>query len=149
MGNDSMVEQKVKKKLTRILASWNAQYKNDPSMRTAANLYKQHKSDAQSTWRPDTQIPRDEELEAAKRKSKEEARRKAKEEAELKREEKKKKREGAGKSKSKRKPFNFEEVLPIPLLNTILWRAAKLVFLGETKDPHPHRGCNAIRKQPR
>ena len=123
-----MTEQKVKKKLTRILASWHAQYKNDPSMRTAANLYKQHKGDAHSTWRPDAQIPKDEELEAAKRKSKEETRRKAKEEAEkLKREEKQKKREGAGKSKSKRKPFNFEEV-PRSLLNTILRRAAKLVL---------------------
>lgn len=117
MSNDPMVEQKVKKKLNRILASWHAQYKNDPSMRTAANLYKQHKSDA---WRPDTQIPKEDELEAAKRKSKEEARRKAKEEAEkLKREEKKKKREGAGKAKPKRKPFNFEEV-PRSLLNAIL-----------------------------
>ena len=107
MGNDSMVEQKVKKKLTRILASWNAQYKNDPSMRTAASLYKQQKSDAQSTWRPDIQIPRDEELEVAKRKSKEEARRKAKEEAELKKEEKKK-REGIGKFKPKRKSLTLK-----------------------------------------
>jgi len=113
MGNDPVTDQKVKKKLIRILAAWHAQYKNDPSMKTAANLYKQHKSDAHSLWRPDAQMPKDEELEAAKRKSKEEARRKAKEEAErLKREgkEKKKKRQDAGKPKSKRKPFNFEEV---------------------------------------
>lgn len=113
MGNDPVTEQKVKKKLTRILAAWHAQYKNDPSMKTAANLYKQAKNDAHSVWRPDSQIPRDDELEAAKRKNKEEARRKAKEEAEkLKKEEKeKKKRDNSGKSKSKRKPFNFEEVL--------------------------------------
>ena len=112
MGNDSMVEQKVKKKLTRILAAWNAQYKDDPSMRTAVSLYKQHKNDSHSMWRPEAQVPKDEDHEAAKRKSKEEARRRAKEEAEkLKREEKKKKRESAGKPKPKRKPFNFEEVL--------------------------------------
>ena len=92
MGNDSMVEQKIK---------------NSPSMRTAASLYKQQKSDAQSTWRPDIQIPRDEELEVAKRKSKEEARRKAKEEAELKKEEKKK-REGIGKFKPKRKSLTLK-----------------------------------------
>lgn len=120
MGNDPMIEQKVKKKLVRILASWHAQYKNEPSMRTAANLYKQNKSDVNGMRRPDAQVSKDEELEAAKRKSKEEARRKAKEEADrLKKEEKKKKREGAGKSKSKRKPFNFEEVLR-SLLNIIL-----------------------------
>jgi len=112
MGNDLVVEQKVKKKLIRILAAWHAQYKNDPSMRTAANLYKQHKGDAYSAWRPDAQIPNNDELEAAKRKSKEEARRKAKEEVEKLREEKKKrKKESTGKPKSKRKPFNFEEVL--------------------------------------
>jgi hypothetical protein len=114
MGNDLTIEPKVKKKLIRILASWNAQYKDDPSMKTAANLYKQHKTDTRSVWRPEAQIPRNEELEAAKRKSKDEARQKAREEREaserLKREEKKKKREAAGKPKPKRKPFNFEEV---------------------------------------
>jgi seryl-tRNA synthetase len=111
MGNDPIIDQKVKRKLVRILAAWHAQYKNDPSMKTAANLYKQHKSDAHSTWRPEGQTPKDEELEAAKRKNKEEARRKAKEEAEREAAEKKKKRESARKPKPKRKPFNFEEVL--------------------------------------
>jgi len=118
MSNDQTIDYKVKKKLVRMLAAWNAQYKNDPSMRTAANLYKQHKSDAHSMWRPDAQVPKDEEFEAVKRKNKEESRRKAKEEAAKKaREEKeeaerlKKERAGAGKPKPKRKPFNFEEVL--------------------------------------
>ena len=109
MGNDPLVEQKVKKKLLRILASWHVQHKTDPSMKTAANLYKQHKSDTNSTWRPEAQSPRDEDLEAIKRKSKEEAR-KAKAEAERLKREEKKKRESAGKPKPKRKPFNFEEV---------------------------------------
>lgn len=116
MSNDPVIEYKVKKKLVRMLAAWNAQYKNDPSMRTAANLYKQHKSDAHSVWRPDAQVPKDEEFEAVKRKNKEEARRKAKEDAERKAREEKEtagrlKKERAGKPKSKRKPFNFEEVL--------------------------------------
>ena len=106
-----MTEQKVKKKLLRILASWHAQFKDDLSMKTAANLYKLHKSDANSAWRPDAQTPKDDDLEAAKRKSKDEARRKAKEEAE--RLKKEKKKENAGKPKSKRKPFNFEEVSKI------------------------------------
>lgn len=108
MGNDPITEQKVKKKLIRILASWHAQYKDDPSMKTAASLYKQHRSDAHSLWRPDTQVPKSEEQEAARRKSKE-ARRKEKEEAEkLKLKEK---RESAGRLKPKnKKPFNFEEV---------------------------------------
>lgn len=127
MNSDSMIEQKVKKKLTRILAAWHAQYKNDPSMKTVANLYKQPKSDAHSMWRPDAQTPKDEELEAAKRKSKEEARRKAKEEAERLKREEKKKRESAGKPKSKRKPFNFEEVLQ-SLLNTTLWGGLNWYF---------------------
>ena len=111
MSSDPTVEQKVKKKLNRVLAAWHAQYKDDPSMKTVANLHKQHRSDANSAWRPDAQTHKDDELEAAKRKSKEEAQRKAKEEAErLRKEEKKKKRENAGKAKTKRKPFNFEEV---------------------------------------
>lgn len=108
MSNDFMTEQRVKKKLIRILASWHAQYKDDPSMKTVANLYKQHKSNANSA-----QSPRDDDLEAAKRKSKEEEQRKAKEEAErLKREEKKKREKKDMKPKSKRKPFNFEEEKP-------------------------------------
>lgn len=106
MSSDPMTEQKVRKKLIRILGAWHAQYKDDPSMKTVANLYKQHRSNATSP-----QSPRDGDLEAAIRKSKEEAERKAKEEAErLKREEKKKKEKKDAKSKSKRKPFNFEEV---------------------------------------
>ena len=111
MGNDLMIDQKVKKKLIRILAAWHAQYKNDPSMKTAANLYKQHKNDVHGARRPDAQTPKDEELEATKRKNKEEARRKAKEEAEKLKKERKQKREDSGKPKSKKKPFNFEEVL--------------------------------------
>ena len=107
MSNDPAIDYKVKKKLVRTLSAWHTQYKNDPSMKTAANLYKQHKSDASSVWRPDAQIPKDEEFEAIKRKNKEEARQKAREEKEAAR---KLKRESAEKSKSKRKPFNFEEV---------------------------------------
>ena len=80
MSNDPVVEYKVKKNLVRMLAAWNAQYKIDPSMGAAANLYKQHKSDTHSTWRPG-QVPRGRELEAAKRKNKEDAKRKAEEEA--------------------------------------------------------------------
>lgn len=142
MGNDPLTDQKVKKKLLRILASWHAQHKTDPSMKAAANLYKQHKSDAYSTWRPEAQSPRDEDLEAAKRKNKEEAR-KAKAEAERLKREEKKKRENAGKPKPRRRPFNFEEVI-VCSLTGFLRRLAESVLLGETKDPHPHRGCNPI-----
>ena len=93
-------------------------------MKTAANLYKQHKSDAQSVWRPDAQIPKDEEFEATKRKNKEEARRKAKEEKEA---AERLKKESTGKQKSKKKPFNFEEVRQYSL-NIILREAAELSF---------------------
>ena len=116
-------------------------------MKTAANLYKQHKSDTHSTWRPEAQSPRDEELEAIKRKNKEEAR-KAKAEAERLKREVKKKRENAGKPKPKRKPFNFEEVIACSL--TVSPRGlAESMFVGETKDPHPNRGCDPVCEQPR
>ena len=110
---DPLTDLKVKKRLISILAAWHAQYKNDLSMKTAANLYKLHRSGTNSGWRQDAQASRDDELEAAKRKNKEEARRKEKEEAErLKREkEEKKRRENtSAKLRPKRKPFNFEEV---------------------------------------
>ncbi|KAF9778213.1 hypothetical protein BJ322DRAFT_1093712 [Thelephora terrestris] len=112
MSNDPTIEQKVKKKLMRVLAAWHVQYKDDPSMKTVANLYKHSKGDANTVRRPEPQSPKEDEVEAAKRKSKEEAQRKAREEAERLKKEKKKKREGAGKSKTKRKPFNFEEEKP-------------------------------------
>ena len=147
MSNDPATDYKVKKKLTRILAAWYAQYKDDLSMKTAANLYKQHKSDTHGMRRPGSQTPKDEELEAAKRKSKDEARRKAKEEREA-AERLKREKKGSEKLKSKRKPFNFEEVLERSL-NIPFRRATELRFLGETKDPHADRGCIPIREQPR
>ena len=147
MSNDPVTDHKVKRKLVRILASWHAQYKDDPSMRTAANLYKQHKSDAQSVRRSDTQAPKTEELEATKRKNKEEARRKAKEEAEKKAREReaaeKLKKDRAGKPKSKRKPFNFEEVLQ-RLSNGVSQGVTELHILGKAENPHTDRGCDAI-----
>ena len=122
MSNDPITEQRVRKKLIRVLAAWHAQYKNDPSMKTAANLYKQHKNDGNSVSGPDPQSLKDEESEAARRKAKEDARkakeeakeeaRKAKEESERLRKEGKKRKESAGGPKTRRKPFNFEEVSP-------------------------------------
>jgi hypothetical protein len=55
--------------LIRILAAWHAQYRDDSPMKTAANLYKQHKSDVKNlnALRPDVQLPKDEEFEAAMR----------------------------------------------------------------------------------
>lgn len=118
MSNDPTIDQKVRKKLVRILAAWHSQYKDDPSMKIAANLYKQYKNDADGAWRLDPQTPTDDAVEAAKNKSKE-VTRKAKEEAErLKKEEKKKSKESAGKPKTKRKPFNFEEVCLVFLETT-------------------------------
>jgi LAS seventeen-binding protein 5 len=113
MVNDPSINARVRKQLRRILASWYKMYKDDPSMKTAANLHKHSGSDANNVRQPDAQAIKDEELEAARRKNKEEARRKEKEEAERlkrEREEKKKKRDSAAKLKPKRKPFNFEEV---------------------------------------
>ena len=115
MTTDYTLDAKVRNKLKSILSSWYRMYKNDLSMKTAANLYKQYTNDANSVWRSDSQAHKEEELEAARRKNKEEARRKEKEEAERlqrEREEKKRKKrdDSAAKLKPKRKPFNFEEV---------------------------------------
>jgi len=114
MSSDPYTEQKVKKKLLKVLASWHSQYKNDLSMKTVANLYKQHRNDTDSSLRSDARAARDEEIEVAKQKAKDDARRKEKEEADrLKREkDAKKKRADQGKSKSKRKPFDFEQEKP-------------------------------------
>jgi hypothetical protein len=138
------VTEKVKKKLNGILASWNTQYKNEASMRTAANLYQPRRSNTR--W-SEAQASKDEQLEAVKRKNKEEARRNEKEEAERLRKEEKRKRENAGKLKPRRKPFNFEEV---PLHFLSFGKAIdSAVFPGETQDTHPDRERNPIREQPR
>lgn len=41
LASDPMTDAKVKNKLLSILASWNAHFKNDPSLSTIAGLYKQ------------------------------------------------------------------------------------------------------------
>lgn len=41
LAADPTTDQKVKKKLVAILASWNSQFRDDPSMSVVAGLYKQ------------------------------------------------------------------------------------------------------------
>lgn len=101
-ASDSTTDPKVRKKLRGVLALWNLHYQKDPYMMTVAKIYNPHKSDREGARRL-----KEEELEAAKRKSKEEARQK---EVERLKEEKRKKKEGSGKPKPKRRAFNFEEV---------------------------------------
>ena len=39
MGHDSMTDERVKKKLLSVLASWHRQFKDDPRMSVIAGLY--------------------------------------------------------------------------------------------------------------
>ena len=39
MGHDSMTDERVKKKLMSVLASWHRQFKDDPRMSVIAGLY--------------------------------------------------------------------------------------------------------------
>lgn len=124
MASDSTTDPKVKKKLTQVFASWHRQFKDDPSMSLVASFYKQNRA-------PPAPPPRasiDTSHESEQRLAKEEAKRKVKEakEAErLKRESDRLQREQEAKRKhapkSKRKPFNFEQVSnPLQTMNQAL-----------------------------
>lgn len=107
-----------------VLAAWHAQFKDEPSMATVANLYKQLKPDVSR------RSARDEELAAAalidpyaaersKQQEKEEAKRKAKAEKEAAKEKARKEQEEAmrrekdRRNRKKRPPFDFEKVRQI------------------------------------
>lgn len=133
LAQDASTDPKVKKKLLAVLASWHAQFKDDPSMSLVANLYRQSKSsDAQARTRAeglvlstggveyDSEfIEKKRREEREKRERKEEEKRKSREhkeaeKARLKAEEEAR-RKKAAQPKSKRKPFNFEQVSSICL----------------------------------
>ncbi|GJE85873.1 hypothetical protein PsYK624_019520 [Phanerochaete sordida] len=130
LGTDPTTDPKVKKKLLSVLASWNNEFKNDPSMSLVANLFNQVRPARPAPRAPPVRPSLDDdgfsldrsEAEAAKRLKEEErkeAKRKAKEKREadklrLRRiEEEQRRRVQQGKeSKVKKKAFNFEEEKP-------------------------------------
>lgn len=137
LATDPTTDLKVKKKLMSVLASWHAQFKDDPSMSLVAGLYKQYKpadrrsrsrdvthdADVQAMLRQQAETDKrkkeKEEKEAAKRNAKEAAR-DAKEKARRDEEKARKDAEEARRRKNrpKRAPFDFEKEKP-QILTTI------------------------------
>ncbi|KIK94112.1 hypothetical protein PAXRUDRAFT_828319, partial [Paxillus rubicundulus Ve08.2h10] len=116
LASDSLADTKVKKKLLSVLASWNAQFKNDPSMYTVAGLYRQcrpidRRSHAQSNSADldslyNAGLSRINEKEAAKQRAKQE-KEATKEKARKAEEEARKK-----KNRPRKTRFNFETEKP-------------------------------------
>lgn len=115
LASDPGVDRRVKKKLTLVLGSWREQYKDDPAMSVIAGLYRQcigegkrlsQRDVAHLIGMPDTSA------EEKRRQEKQEAKQKAKLEAkqEKARREQEALLQEARKNKSKRAPFNFEQV---------------------------------------
>ncbi|KII94112.1 hypothetical protein PLICRDRAFT_36348 [Plicaturopsis crispa FD-325 SS-3] len=120
LAQDPGTDHKVKKKLIAVLASWNNQFKNDPSMTLVAGLYKQCRpADRRSVppdlslFAPDPEtVRRQLEKEEAKKKAKAE-KEEAKERARREEEEARKRREREKRNKGKtRAPFDFEKEKP-------------------------------------
>jgi hypothetical protein len=119
LASDPSTDAKVKTKLFAVLASWNAQFKSDPSMSLVANLYKQCRPSTQRDRAfPDSALDNDFER---KRAQKEEVKKRAKKEKEEAKEaERARKEEEATRErertknmhKGKRPPFNFEKEKP-------------------------------------
>ncbi|KAH7885985.1 hypothetical protein F5I97DRAFT_1181971 [Phlebopus sp. FC_14] len=116
LASDPLTETKVKKKLLSVLASWNTQFKDDPSMSTVAGLYRQCRPpDRRSLG--NNSGPFDGGASLSERKEKEEkeaAKRRAKQEKEEAKERARKAEEDARRKKSRpqRAPFNFEKEKP-------------------------------------
>lgn len=124
LAADPATDHKVKKKLVSVLVGWRRQFADDPSMQYVAKLYDQCKlaqADRVSADKRamdgvsvgmglDADYMEKKRKEEAARKRKEDEKRQAKEEKEKrKREEEERKRDGT-RSKTRRKPFDFEQV---------------------------------------
>ncbi|KAG0704403.1 hypothetical protein DFH29DRAFT_997701 [Suillus ampliporus] len=127
LAADPTTDQKVKKKLITVLASWHSQFKDDPSMFVVAGLYRQcrpadrrsqgYSNGAELGHGPSSDYERKmkekDEKELAKQQAKRE-KEEAKEKARKTEEEARKKK----KDRSRRVPFNFEVEKP-QILTTI------------------------------
>ncbi|KAG1749779.1 uncharacterized protein EDB91DRAFT_1109627 [Suillus paluster] len=127
LAADPTTDQKVKKKLIAVLASWNSQFKDDPSMSVVSGLYRQcrpadrrsqgYSNGAELSHGPSSDYERKmkekDEKELAKQRAKRE-KEEAKESARKAEEEARRKKKG----RSRRAPFNFEVEKP-QILTTI------------------------------
>ncbi|KAH9937331.1 uncharacterized protein B0H18DRAFT_1113185 [Fomitopsis serialis] len=131
LTTEPTTDAKVKKKLSTVLLSWHAQFKDDPSMQYVANLYKTcgvnlpgQRAQKQRQRRLDRERREQEmeerarEKEREKEKEREEKRKREEEKLKAKQEKaqgkaKRKQEEEARRHGVKRKPFNFEEVRPV------------------------------------
>ncbi|THH23084.1 hypothetical protein EUX98_g8090 [Antrodiella citrinella] len=160
---------KVKRKLMSVLAAWNSQFKDDPTMSLVAGLYKQCKPleapgrarTMDAPIRARTQdavaldvsgIDYDAEHNERKRERKEEEKRKAREAKEAKESEKLKlikqreeaRRRKSAQGKTNRKPFNFEQARYHLCGARFL---ADLVTVGEASGFEHYRQCITSLKQ--
>jgi hypothetical protein len=114
LASDSTTDPKIKRKLNHVFASWHHQFKDDPSMALVAGFYKQPRRAPPPPRRTSFDVATRENEYEKQRLAKEEAKRKAKESKETEKLEKLKREQDAKKKqiqgKSKRKPFNFEQV---------------------------------------
>ena len=130
LAADPGTDHKVKKKLAAVLAGWRRQFHDDPSMALVAKLYDQCKIAQTDRANADKRavenvnagmgldvdyIMERKKKEEEARKKKEEEKRKAKEEKEKRKREEEERRRKASQPKTKRKPFNFEQVRREPL----------------------------------
>lgn len=126
LASDPSTDPKVKKKIMSVLASWHAQFKDDPSMSLVAGLYQQCRpasrirAEQQSLNTAnigyyDDAAERRKREERERKEKKEEEKRKAKEAKEAEKLKHKQEEEARRKraAQPKRRPFNFEEVNPI------------------------------------
>lgn len=116
LANDPGTDKKVKKRLLIVLASWNDQFKSEPSMASVAGLYKQtrRERDDRAQKLDSLGLPDVEALEReAKRKAKQQ-REKDKEQQRLEEIDRRRK-EKEQKNKPKRAPFDFEKEKPLVL----------------------------------
>jgi hypothetical protein len=107
LASDPTADTKVRRKLLSILASWNTEFKSDPSLSTIAGLYRQCRRSHARSESAEAQflrsMPTPNDKDAAKKRAKQDAKeraRKAEEEARQK------------KNRPSRTPFNFEAEKP-------------------------------------
>jgi hypothetical protein len=112
LANDSSTDKKVKKKLLLVLASWQDQFKSNPSMTIVAGLYAQAKHDRHERTNefdimglPDVEALERDARRQAKQEREREKEKQRLEEAERKRKEKERK------NRPRRMPFDFEKVV--------------------------------------
>ncbi|KAF7307117.1 VHS domain protein [Mycena indigotica] len=110
LASDMNTDKKVKKKALLVLASWQDQFKNDPSMSAVAGLYKQvrHDRHERANQMEMMGVPDVEAIERKKAKQEAKERQRLEEEARKLKEKQEKER----KNRPKRAPFDFEKEKP-------------------------------------